>query len=283
MTELIQDTLIDTAKMLPFLFVACLLVEYAEHRADGRLVRLLSRGGSVGFAVGAGLGLVPQCGFSAMAADLYSGHVISLGTLLAVFIATSDEAVLIFLSNPSALPLLGKLLIIKFCVALIVGFVVDYLLRGRLVHSGLMREKEPIECPCTHEEGEESVFKAALLHTAQLLFWILLFSLLIHAGMEYFGSDLLSQWITSSQFWQPALAALVGLIPNCAASVLLAQLYLAGSITFASLTAGLCSAAGIGLVVLFKTNKSKKKSLAILAILYLASLAAGLVIGLLGF
>ncbi|MDD3202767.1 MAG: putative manganese transporter, partial [Pygmaiobacter massiliensis] len=189
----------------------------------------------------------------------------------------------IFLSNPSALPLLGKLLIIKFCVALIVGFVVDYLLRGRLVHSGLMREKEPIECPCTHEEGEESVFKAALLHTAQLLFWILLFSLLIHAGMEYFGSDLLSQWITSSQFWQPALAALVGLIPNCAASVLLAQLYLAGSITFASLTAGLCSAAGIGLVVLFKTNKSKKKSLAILAILYLASLAAGLVIGLLGF
>lgn len=282
MIELIQDTLIDTAKMLPFLFVACLLVEYAEHRADGRLVRLLSRGGSVGFAVGAGLGLVPQCGFSAMAADLYSGHVISLGTLLAVFIATSDEAVLIFLSNPSALPLLGKLLIIKFCVALIVGFVVDYLLRGRLVHSGLMREKEPIECPCTHEEGEESVFKAALLHTAQLLFWILLFSLLIHAGMEYFGSDLLSQWITSSQFWQPALAALVGLIPNCAASVLLAQLYLAGSITFASLTAGLCSAAGIGLVVLFKTNKSKKKSLAILAILYLASLAAGLVIGLLG-
>lgn len=283
MIELIQDTLIDTAKMLPFLFVACLLVEYAEHRADGRLVRMLSRGGSVGFAVGAGLGLVPQCGFSAMAADLYSGHVISLGTLLAVFIATSDEAVLIFLSNPSALPLLGKLLIIKFCVALIVGFVVDYLLRGRLVHSGLMREKEPIECPCTHEEGEESVFKAALLHTAQLLFWILLFSLLIHAGMEYFGSDLLSQWITSSQFWQPALAALVGLIPNCAASVLLAQLYLAGSITFASLTAGLCSAAGIGLVVLFKTNKSKKKSLAILAILYLASLAAGLVIGLLGF
>lgn len=283
MIELIQDTLIDTAKMLPFLFVACLLVEYAEHRADGRLVRLLSRGGSVGFAVGAGLGLVPQCGFSAMAADLYSGHVISLGTLLAVFIATSDEAVLIFLSNPSALPLLGKLLIIKFCVALIVGFVVDYLLRGRLVHSGLMREKEPIECPCTHEEGEESVFKAALLHTAQLLFWILLFSLLIHAGMEYFGSDLLSQWITSSQFWQPALAALVGLIPNCAASVLLAQLYLAGSITFASLTAGLCSAAGIGLVVLFKTNKSKKKSFAILAILYLASLAAGLVIGLLGF
>lgn len=282
MIELIQDTLIDTAKMLPFLFAACLLVEYAEHRADGRLIRLLSRGGSVGFAVGAGLGLVPQCGFSAMAADLYSGHVISLGTLLAVFLATSDEAVLIFLSNPSALPLLGKLLVIKFCVALIVGFVVDYLLRRRLVHSGLLREKEPIECPCTHEEGEQSVFKAAVLHTMHLLFWILLFSLLIHAGMEYFGSDLLSQWITSSRFWQPALAALIGLIPNCAASVLLAQLYLAGSITFASLTAGLCSAAGIGLVVLFKTNKSRKKSLAILAMLYLASLAAGLVIGLLG-
>ncbi|MEG1931995.1 MAG: putative manganese transporter, partial [Pygmaiobacter sp.] len=230
-----------------------------------------------------GLGLVPQCGFSAMAADLYSGHIISLGTLLAVFLSTSDEAVLIFIANPEQLPLLGKLLLIKFIVAIVVGFAVDVLLRRRLVRGGVVQEREEIECLCTHEEGEQSVFRAAVLHTLNLMCWILLFSLIINAGMEFFGSDLLGRLITGSRLGQPALAALVGLIPNCAASVLLAQLYMAGSITFASLIAGLCSAAGIGLVVLFRTGKNVKKNLTVVLMLYLSALAAGLVVGALGF
>ncbi|MEG0803996.1 MAG: putative manganese transporter, partial [Pygmaiobacter sp.] len=126
-------------------------------------------------------------------------------------------------------------------------------------------------------------FRAAVLHTLNLMCWILLFSLIINAGMEFFGSDLLGRLITGSRFGQPALAALVGLIPNCAASVLLAQLYMAGSITFASLIAGLCSAAGIGLVVLFRTGKNVKKNLTVVLMLYLSALAAGLVVGALGF
>lgn len=282
MVDVILDSLIDSAKMLPFLFAACLLVEYAEHKQDGRLIRLLAREDSVGFAVGAGLGLVPQCGFSGMAASLYAGHVISLGTLLAVFLSTSDEAVIIFLANPNAIGLLGQLLLIKFIAALAFGFLVDYVLRRWLLRRGVVRGHEQVECLCTHKEGEESVFKAAVEHTLNLLVWILLFSLLINAGMEFFGSEVLSRVITNSVFWQPALAALVGLIPNCAASVLLAQLYLAGSISFASLTAGLCSAAGVGIVVLFRAARDKKRCVIIVGMLYLFSLATGLVVGLLG-
>lgn len=282
MLDVILDSLIDCAKMLPFLFAACFLVEYAEHKQDGRLIRLLARKDSVGFAVGAGLGLVPQCGFSGMAASLYAGHVVSLGTLLAVFVATSDEAVIIFLANPEAFGLLGKLLAIKFIAALVFGFLVDYVLRRWLLRRGVVQSKEDIECLCTHEEGEESVLKAAVAHTVNLLLWILAFSVLINAGMEFFGSEMLGSMITGSAFWQPALAALVGLIPNCAASVLLAQLYLAGSISFASLTAGLCSAAGVGIVVLFRAAKDKKRCIVIVAMLYLFSLVTGLTVGLLG-
>lgn len=282
MLDVILDSLIDCIKMLPFLFVACLLVEYAEHKQDGRLIRLLAREDSVGFAVGAGLGLLPQCGFSGMAASLYAGHVVSLGTLLAVFLSTSDEAVIIFMANPEAIGVLGKLLAIKFIAALAAGFLVDYVLRRWLLRRGVVKNQEQIECLCTHEEGEQSVWKAAVEHTVNLLVWILLFSVLINAGMEFFGSDLLSRVITRSAFWQPALAALVGLIPNCAASVLLAQLFLAGSISFASLTAGLCSAAGIGIVVLFRAAKNKKRCLIVVGMLYVFSLATGLIVGALG-
>lgn len=282
MLDVILDSVMDCVKMLPFLFAACLLVEYAEHKQDGRLIRLLAREDTVGFAVGAGLGLLPQCGFSGMAASLYAGHVVSLGTLLAVFIATSDEAVIIFMANPEAIGVLGKLLVIKFVAALAAGFLVDYVLRRWLLRRGVVKRHEKIECLCTHEEGEQSVFKAAVEHTANLLVWILAFSVLINAGMEFFGSDLLSRIITRSAFWQPALAALIGLIPNCAASVLLAQLYLAGSITFASLTAGLCSAAGIGIVVLFRSSKNKKRCVLIVGMLYAFSLVTGLIVGVLG-
>lgn len=282
LVDIILDSLLDTGKMLPFLFAACLLVEYAEHRQDGRLVRVLARGDSAGFALGALLGLVPQCGFSGMAASLYAGHIITPGTLLAVFLATSDEAFLIFLANPQELGLLAKLLAVKLAAGLLVGFVVDYVIRRLILHRARPIRPEDIECLCTHEEGEQSVWKAAIWHTMNLLCWILLFSVVLHLAMDQFGSRLLSGWIAGSTFWQPALAAAIGLIPNCAASVLLAQLYLAGSISFASLTAGLCSAAGVGLVVLFRTLKDKKRGFLMLAALYLSSLAVGLVVGFLG-
>ena len=280
MLDLLLDTLIDAAKMLPFLFLACLLVEVAEHRQNGRLMKLLSGEGKVGFLAGAVLGTVPQCGFSAMAANLYAGRVITLGTLLSVFIATSDEAFLVLLASPRALPALGGLIAVKFVLAAGTGFAVDFLLRRRLVRAGVVVDHEQVHCPCEHEEGERSVWRAALLHTLEVLFYVVVFSFAIHLVMEYFGGELLTGWLSRARLLQPILAALIGLIPNCAASVLLAQLYLSGTITFASLAAGLSSAAGIGLMVLFRSNRGLRRNLLITAALFAVSAAAGLVLSL---
>ena len=276
--DVLLDTMKDTAKTLPFLFLACLAVEYFEHKQNGKLVGVLAKGGGAGFAVGGVLGLLPQCGFSAMAANLYSGHIISLGTMLAVFISTSDEAIVIFMSRPEQIPLLVKLLSIKLVVALIVGFTFDYLLRNKIT----VLDKDKISCLCHKNEGEQSVFKAALLHTASLTFWIFLFSLIINLCMEIFGADFLASVITSVPILQPIVTAAIGLIPSCAASVLLAQLYLVETISFASLVAGLCSAAGLGLVVLIRSNKNIKSSLFAIFALYTSSALTGIVISLLG-
>lgn len=280
--HIFEECVLEAVHTAPFLFLACLLVEYAEHRQDGRLVRLLARGDSAGFAVGAGLGVIPQCGFSGMAASLYAGHIITPGTLLAVFLATSDEAIILIMSEPGAIGLLGKLVAVKLVVAMAGGFITDYIIRGLIMGRKLGTRPEAVECLCVEDEGEENVLKAAALHTLNLLVWVLVISILLHIAMHGVGDDLLGRLITDSILLQPALAALVGLIPNCAASVLLAKLYMTGSISFASLVAGLCSAAGVGLVVLFRTMKNKKRAFLVLGLLYLFSVTAGLVVGLLG-
>ncbi len=143
-----------------------------------------------------------------------------------------------------------------------------------------MADHEQVHCPCEHEEGEQSVWRAALLHTLEVLFYVVVFSFAIHLVMEYFGGELLTGWLSRTRLLQPILAALIGLIPNCAASVLLAQLYLSGTITFASLVAGLSSAAGIGLMVLFRSNRGLRRNLLITAALFAVSAAAGLVLSL---
>lgn len=276
LAEALPEILADAARMLPFLFVACLVVEYAEHRKGDKLAKLLSAQSRFGFLLGAGLGIVPQCGFSAMAADLYAGRVITLGTLLSVFIATSDEAFFVLLASPDGLgPLLG-LLAVKLVLAAAAGFAVDFLFRRRLVRAGLVAEKEEIHCPCHEGEGERSVLLAAVRHTMEVLCYIVLFSALIHLAMALVGETALTAALSSARLLQPVVAAAIGLIPNCAASVLLAQLYLSGTITFASLAAGLSSAAGIGLVVLFRTGRSLRENLAITGLLFAISAAAGI-------
>ena len=280
--DILLDTLIDAAKMLPFLYFACLLVELAEHRRSARLMKLLSGEGKVGFFAGALLGAVPQCGFSAMAANLYAGGVITLGTLLSVFIATSDEAFLVLLSDPSSLPVLAKLLVIKLVLAMAAGFAVDFALHRPLVKAGLVAEHEQVHCPCEHDEGEENIWKAAALHALEVLLYVVLFSFLIHLALESFAGRLIAGWLAQASLLQPLLAALIGLIPNCAASVLLTQLYLAGTISFASLVAGLSSAAGVGLMVLYRSRKNVRANLAVTGLLLGISVLGGVIVGLLG-
>ena len=216
---------------------------------------------------GAVLGCVPQCGFSAIAANFYSSRVITLGTLMAVYLATSDEAIPLLVSMPAYWDKLVTLMVIKVVYAIAVGFVLDFVLRGVLPKSlrgGYTGRADEVDCHEEHsdEEGhEQPIWKAALRHTLEIFVFIFLFSLVFGLIVEGVGEDVFADLLGRMGFFQPVVAALVGLIPNCAASVLLTQLYVEGALRFSSLVAGLCTGAGVGLAVLWRTNPSWKQNL----------------------
>ena len=275
--DIILDTLLDSVKMLPFLFGAYLLIEFLEHKASDKLQNALSKSGNHGIVVGAILGTVPQCGFSVAAANLYSGKVITLGTLIAVFISTSDEAIPVLLSSPGNAGVLLKLIIAKIVIALIAGFLVDFVLKARHVQEN-EPELQDHNVLCHHCGCEHGIIRSAIKHTVSIFLFILLVSFVLNGLITWIGQDTISKVLLTDSVFQPFIAALIGLIPNCAASVMLVQLFLAGSLSFGSVVAGLCTGAGIGLAVLFRANRNWKKNLLILLLLYGIGSISGLMI-----
>ena len=275
--DIILDTLLDSVKMLPFLFGAYLLIEFLEHKASDKLQNALSKSGNHGIVVGAILGTVPQCGFSVAAANLYSGKVITLGTLIAVFISTSDEAIPVLLSSPGNAGVLLKLIIAKIVIALIAGFLVDFVLKARHVQEN-EPELQDHNVLCHHCGCEHGIIRSAIKHTVSIFLFILLVSFVLNGLITWIGQDTISKVLLTDSVFQPFIAALIGLIPNCAASVMLVQLFLAGSLSFGSVVAGLCTGAGIGLAGLFRANRNWKKNLLILLLLYGIGSISGLMI-----
>lgn len=274
------DALMDGAKMLPFLYLAYLLIEWLERHHGERIEDALAGGGHWGFVPGALLGCVPQCGFSAVAANLYASRVITPGTLLAVFLATSDEAVPLLAAEPSQWGRLAMLLAFKVLFGAAAGFLLDVPLRRILpagLYGGYRGHADEVDC---HEEHEEhsSIFLAAARHTLEIFVFILLFSFAIGLLFGLVGRDAAAGFLGSLGVLQPMFAALIGLVPNCAASVLLAQLYLEGAITFGSFFAGLCAGAGIGLAVLWRVNPSWKQNLFMTALLWAAGSLGGILL-----
>lgn len=273
--DILIDAGADCLKMLPFLFAAFLLIEALEHYSTAWTEKLMRKVGKAGPVVGSVVGCVPQCGFSVMAANLYAGGIISLGTLLSVFLATSDEAVLIMLGNPQEGKTVFKLLAAKVIIAVIAGYVVDIVLAKYI--------SVPKQCGnlCDHcgcHDHKAGIVKPAIRHTCKIFIYLLVFTIVLNLGIEIIGVEALSEYLLGNTIFQPAIAALIGLIPNCAASVILTQLYLSGAITFASAIAGLCTGAGVGLIVLFKMNRNRKENLKILGVLYLIAVLAGMVL-----
>ena len=255
--ELLLDALLDSVKMLPFLFAAYWLIEYVEHRHSEGIEKALAGGGRFGFVPGAVLGLLPQCGFSAMAANLYASKVVTLGTLLAVFLATSDEAVPLLIANPEHWRSLALILGIKLAVALAAGFCIDFVFKRLIpqsVRGGYTGSSSAVDC---HEHEERDIALGALVALV--------------------GEEAIGAFLAASGPWQPVLAGLVGLIPNCVSSVLITQLYAAGQLSLGGVVAGLCTGAGVGLAVLLRANKNAKQNLFIVALLYGIGVAAGLV------
>ena len=275
--DVLLDTLIDTAKMLPFLFGVYLLIEYLEHKASDKLPKALRRMGPFGPLGGAALGCLPQCGFSVAASNLYSGRLISLGTLIAVFIATSDEAVPILLASPEGAEKVLWLIAAKIAVAVIAGLLVDLILR--FLKSRRNEENEPYHDLCEDCGCEEhGIVYSAIKHTVQITAFVFIISLFLGFVMALFGEDSLNRILMTNSPLQPFLTALIGLIPNCAASVVLTDLYAAGSLSFGSVIAGLSTGAGLGLVVLFKTNKNLKENITVAAMLYFIGVSAGMIL-----
>lgn len=278
--DALLDALIDGVKMLPFLYLAYLLIEWLERHHGERIENALAGGGQWGFLPGALLGCVPQCGFSAVASNLYASRVITPGTLLAVFIATSDEAIPLLAAEPSQWSSLVLLIVCKVIFAIAGGALLDMPLRRilpRSLYGGYAGSADDVDC---HEEHEEhsGIFLAALRHTLEIFAFILVFSFLIGLVFESVGEDVLVSALGSMGIFQPMLTALVGLIPNCAASVLLAQLYVQGAIGFGSLFAGLTAGAGVGLAVLWRVNPSWKQNVFITGLLWAVGAAAGMLL-----
>ena len=276
----IEHAALDTLKLLPFLFLTYLLMEILEQKAGDKAEAAVRRAGKWGPLMGGALGAVPQCGFSAAASSFYAGRVLTVGTLLAVFLSTSDEMVPIMLSgiaNGKANVLtLVWILLGKVVLGAITGFIVDLLWRRKdTVDIHLICEQEHCDC-------EDGPLKSAIKHTLKIVLYLIVIGFAINLAIELLGEDTLAALFTDLPVVGVLIAALIGMIPNCAASVTVTQLFLDGVISTGAMMAGLLTGAGVGLLVLFRLNRRPKENLLIMGVLFGSGVLWGVLIDLLG-
>jgi len=277
MMDVVFDTLLDGVKLLPFLFLTYLAMEYLEHRTSAKTKRFVKNSGKAGPVIGALLGAVPQCGFSTAASNLYAGKVITVGTLIAIFMSTSDEMIPVFLSEQVSVLVLIKLIAIKIVIGLVMGFLID-LIVSRSKKNYNMVEKIGHVCDHDHCGCETSIFKSALRHTITIFAFIVVISFALNTVIHFVGEDTLGNLVLNKPVIGPMIAAVIGLIPNCASSVVLTQLYIQGVLGIGSLMAGLLAGSGVGILVLFRENDDIKDNLRILATLYISGVVWGIII-----
>lgn len=271
--DVIADSCADSIKLLPFLFLTYLVMEYLEHRAGEKMQDMVRRSGKAGPAIGGFLGIFPQCGFSTAASNLYAGRIISLGTLMAVFLSTSDEMLPIMISENAGLPMIARILGVKVLTAMIAGFGIDLVFRRKDKNMQIGHLCERHHCHCEH-----GIWKSALHHTVEIFIYILLISFVLNLVIALIGEESLGALILDRPLAGILIAALVGMIPNCAASVIVTKLYLGGILGAGALIAGLLSGTGVGYLVLLKVNDDRRENLKILFLLYAIGVIAGMII-----
>jgi len=277
--HIIEHSLIDSAKLLPFLFLTYLLMEYLEHRSSEAPERILKHSGRYGALIGGALGLIPQCGFSSAAAGLYAARVISLGTLLSVFLSTSDEMLPILLSHSVPISLIGKILVIKLLCAVFFGLLADltvmliYRKKALSVESKIEEFCKREDCHC-----HSSILKPALIHTVKVGAFILVFTLILNIVIFLIGEDNIANLISNKPVLANVLSSAVGLIPNCASSVIISELYIGKIISSGAMLSGLLANSGVALAVLFRTNRPRKHNILIALALFLISVLVGLIV-----
>lgn len=274
--EVVLHGLLDTLKIIPFLFLTYLLMEFIEHRAGDKAEKIMQRAGIFAPVVGGVLGVVPQCGFSAAVANLYAGRIVSMGTVIAVFLSTSDEMIPILISGNIAVGTVALIVLYKAAVAIVVGLGID--LAIRFMRRG--QEKINIDAICDEDNChcERGIWYSALHHTLTISLFVLVTTLAINLLVFFIGEENLGAIMYGKPFISHLIAALFGLIPNCAASVALSTLCTQGLITVGTMMAGLFSGAGVGLLVLFRVNKKPKENLMVICVV----VAVGVLFGMLG-
>ncbi len=295
MLEIIEDTLIDAIKLLPFLFITYLIMEYIEHKMGHKTKHAIKKSGKWGPIIGSMLGAFPQCGFSVSATNLYAGRVITLGTLIAVYLSTSDEMLPIFISEAVSPIIILKILGIKLIIGIIAGTLIDviaHIIRNKVLNkkqstnNTVENEEDEIGHMCEEDHchcNESGILKSAIHHTLSILMFIIIITFIINTAVHFVGEETIASWILNRQVIGPLIASLIGLIPNCAASVIITNMYLDKVISLGSMISGLLTGAGVGLAVLFKTNNKIKENIGILILLYAIGVISGIIIDLIGF
>lgn len=278
MLDCVIDGLIDTLKLLPYLLVTFIILELVEHKLSSKNKKILTKNKKLGPIFGGLLGAVPQCGFSSMASGLFSNKVITMGTLVAVFLSTSDEMILIMLGEHTNVSLMFKILGFKVLVGIVIGFIVDLIFKKKLNN-----EEDTIKEHCEHEHchcEKHNVFVASLIHTIKIGIFVLIANLAINLIIFYIGEDNLKNVLLNKNILNYFVASLIGLIPNCASSVIMTELYISDLVTIGTLISGLLTGSGLGILLLFKENKNIKENITILSIIYFVGVIVGIVVDL---
>ena len=282
MLEIIEHTLKDSIKLIPFLFITYLLMEFLEHKTSSKINKTIKKSGKYGPLVGGILGLLPQCGFSVMATNLYMGRIITIGTLITIYLTTSDEMLPILISENVAIGVIIKILAIKLLIGVISGIIIDIIFN--LKNKGKEIEEEHVDfCEHEHCHCEEGILKSAIRHTISIFAFILLITFILNLVIHNIREEKLSSMIMNNKIVGPMIAGVVGLIPNCASSVIISQLYIEKVISSAIMISGLLVNAGVGLLVLFRVNRNLKENIKITAILYGIGVISGILLELIGF
>lgn len=275
--EILEETSLDTLKLLPFLFITYLIMEYIEHKTSEKVKDTIQKSGKFGPLLGAIVGIFPQCGFSVSATNLYSARVITLGTLISVYLTTSDEMLPILLTEAISGTTILTILGIKLIIGITAGFVIDAIMRLTRRNK---QEKQKIEELCEHEHChcEEGIVASSAKHTLNIIVFIFLITLVINGIITLIGEETIAIFISRNLVLGPIIAGIIGLIPNCASSVILTELFVENVIAMPVLISGVAVNAGVGLLVLFKTNTNIKENLSIVSILYVIGVLSGIIL-----
>lgn len=281
LSEVLLDGLIDVLKLIPFLFIAFLILEYIEHKMSKKNKDILSKNKKVGPLVGSLLGAFPQCGFSSLATNLFSSRVITLGTLIAVYLSTSDEMLPLMIAEKINLLTIIKIIGTKFIIGLIFGYIIDLIYRkhkkDEKIDSHIHDMCHDHDCHC-----EDGIFKSSIIHTLKISLYIFIATILIGTAIYFIGEDNIKNILKHGNILTYFLASFIGLIPNCASSVIVTELYLNNMISVGTLLSGTLTGAGVGLLILFKENKNIKENLIIVSIIYFVGVLIGFLVDLIG-